>query len=102
MELSVAIVNDADGGGESQFQRPPADHQGILGGVNAAADHRVDVDVKIGVFRQQEQFAVEHLQALLGNGVRHDVVDGDLQMLQAGAIERKSTRLNSSHLGNSY
>ena len=47
----------------------------------------VDVHVKIGMFGQEEQFPVEHLQALLGNVVRHDVVDGDLQMLEAGAIE---------------
>src|ERR1017187_8058988 len=53
----------------------------------AASHHGIDVDVKLGVFLQEEQFAVEHLKALLGNLIRQDVVDGDLQMLQAGAIE---------------
>jgi hypothetical protein len=53
----------------------------------AAADHRIDVDVKLGVLGQQAQLAVQHLQALLRNVVRHHVVDGDLQMLEAGAVE---------------
>ena len=70
-----------------EFQRALADHQRVLGRVNAAADHRVDIHVKIGVFGQQLQFPVEHLQALLGDRVRHDVVDRDLQVLQPGAIQ---------------
>ena len=43
--------------------------------------------MELGVFGQQLQLAVEHLQALLRNLVRHDVVDGDLQVLEAGAVE---------------
>src|ERR1017187_255648 len=70
-----------------RIQRPLADRESVPRSVNAAPDHRVDVHVKFGVLRQQQQFPVEHLQALLRNGVRQDIVDGDLQMLQAGAVE---------------
>ena len=55
--------------------------------VDAAAHHGIDVHVKIGVLGQQLQLLVEHLQALLRNLVRHDVVDRDLQVLEAGAIQ---------------
>jgi len=43
--------------------------------------------VKSGVLGQHTQFLVEHLEALLGNVVGHDVIDGDLQVLEPGAVE---------------
>jgi hypothetical protein len=43
--------------------------------------------VKIGVLGQQLQLLVEHLEALLGNLVGHHVVDGDLQMVEPGAVQ---------------
>ena len=55
--------------------------------VDAAAHHGIDIDVKFGVLGQQLQFLVEHLQALLRDVVGHDVVDRDLQVFEAGAIE---------------
>ena len=86
-KLAGAVMNDADGGRETQRYRAPADHWGILRMANAAADHRVDVDVKLGVLGQQAQLAVQHLQALLRNIVRHHVVDRNLQMVEARAVE---------------
>ena len=87
LQLAVAIVNDADRGGEAEFQRAFADHQGIVWGMDAAAHHPIDVDVKIGVLRQQLELLVEHLEALLRNFIGHDVVDGDLQVFEPGVIE---------------
>ena len=43
--------------------------------------------MEIGVLGQHAQFLVEHLEALLGNVVGHDVIDGDLQVLEPGAVE---------------
>ena len=37
--------------------------------------------------RQPLKLAVEHLQALLGNLIRHHVVDRDLQVFEAGAVQ---------------
>jgi hypothetical protein len=81
-------VNDADGRGEPQLDGALADRQRVLRRrVNSAAHHGIDVDVKIGVFGQQLQLLVEHLQALLGHLVGHHVVDGDLQMVEPGAVQ---------------
>ena len=64
-----------------------ADHLRVLRVVNAAAHDAVDVDVKLGVLGQELQLLVQHLQALFRDFVGHDVVDRDLQVLQAGAVE---------------
>jgi hypothetical protein len=79
----VAVVNDSDGRAEAQFQRALADGERVLRMAHSAADHGIDVHVKLGVFGQQLQFPVEHLQALLGNLVGIHVVDRNLQPLQA-------------------
>src|SRR5271165_2319467 len=55
--------------------------------VDATANHRVDIYVEVGVFGQQLQLLVEHLQRLLGNVVGHDIVDTDLEVIEAGAIQ---------------
>ena len=87
LQLAVAIVNDADGGGESEFDGALADDQGVVRIVNAAADHGVDVDVKVGVLGQHLQLLVEHLEALLRHVVGHDVVDRDLQVIEPGVVQ---------------
>src|SRR5580692_5506660 len=55
--------------------------------MNPAADHRVDVDVKIGVLGQNLELFVEHLKALLRNVVRLDVIDRNLQMIKPGFVQ---------------
>ena len=57
------------------------------GVVNATSHHGIDVHVEFGVFGQKQQLPVEHLEAFLRNLVGQDVVDGDLQVVQAGAVE---------------
>src|SRR5205085_8458337 len=54
---------------------------------NAAANHGIDIDVKIGVLGEKLQLFVQHFQALLGNVIRLDVVDGNLQPFEPGAIK---------------
>ena len=54
----------------------------------AAADDRVDVDVERRVLGQPLQLLVEQPQALLRHVVRLDVVDADLQVVEAGVVER--------------
>ena len=80
-------MDDAYRGFESQLQRPAGDGQGVFGMGHAAAEHGVDVDIEVRVFRQPLQFAIEHLQAFLRDLVRRHVVDGDLQMFEAGAVQ---------------
>ena len=87
LQLPGAVVNDAHRGSESQLHGALAHHQRILRIANAAAHHGVDVHVKIGVFGQQLELLVQHLQALLRNIVRHDVVDADLQVVEPGAVQ---------------
>src|SRR5579862_2712707 len=86
-KLAIAVVNDADGGGEAELDGAASDDQRVLRVVDAAADNRIDIDVKLGVLGQQLQLLVEHLQRLLRDLVGHDVVDGDLQVVEAGVVE---------------
>src|SRR4051812_1857490 len=51
-QLPLVIVNDPDRGSEAQFERSPADRQRIIRIMNPAAQHRVDIDVKIRVLRK--------------------------------------------------
>ena len=81
------VVDDADRGFESQLQGAAGDGQGVFGMGHAAAENGVDVDIELRVLRQPLQFSVEHLQALLGDFVRHYVVDRDLQVFEAGAVQ---------------
>ncbi len=87
LQLSVAVVQNPDGGREAQLQRPVRHGERVLGIADAAAEHGIDVHVKLGVLGQQRQFLVEHLEALLRNVVRLHVVDADLQVLEPGAIQ---------------
>ena len=87
LQLAAAVVDNADGGCESKFEGALADDQRILRMVNAAAHHGIDVHMKIRVLGEQLEFLVEDFQALLGDFVRHHVVDGDLQVFQAGAVQ---------------
>ena len=53
----------------------------------AAADHGIDVHVKVGVLGEVLQLLVEDFQALLRNIVGVHVIDGNLQPLESGAIQ---------------
>src|SRR5579859_4223004 len=87
LQLAPAIVNDADGRSESQLDSAPSYLERVFGIVNAAAHHGIDVDVKLGVFGQQFELLVQHFQALFRNVVGPDIVDRDLQMLEASVIQ---------------
>ena len=87
LELAVAVVDDADGRLEPQLQRPLADHQRVVGVFEAAADHGVDVHVELGVLGQHLQLFVEDLEALLRDFVGLEVIDGDLHVVEAGAVQ---------------
>jgi len=63
-KLAVAVVDDSHRCREPQLHRAAADHQSIVGIVDASADHGVDVDVKVGVLGQDLQLLVQYLQAL--------------------------------------
>src|SRR5215470_12417510 len=86
-ELAVGIVKDADGGGEPQLDSPMRHGERVFGILHAAAEYRINVHVKIGVFGQQYQLLVEHLQAFFGHVVGNSVVDADLKVLEARAIQ---------------
>src|SRR6185437_15563155 len=80
-------MNDTYRGSESKFHGPLSDDQGIFGLADTAAQDRVDVHMEIGVFGKNLQLLVQHLQALLGNLVRHNIVDADLQVIQTSIIQ---------------
>jgi hypothetical protein len=53
LQLAAAVVDNSNSRGEAELQRALPDHQRIVRVLNAAADHRVDVDVKIGMFGEK-------------------------------------------------
>jgi len=86
-KLAAAIVNDADGATEAEFERAAADGESVIRVLRTGAKDGIDVHVEFGVFGEHLQFLVENFEALLGHVVGHDVVDGDLQMVEPGFIE---------------
>ena len=87
LQLTAAVVNNPNGRTESECDGTLADGERVLRITNAAADHGIDVHMKVGVFGQQFELAVENFQAFLRDVVGIDVVDGDLQPLESGAVE---------------
>ena len=61
--------------------------QRVLGIGDASADDGVDVDVEVGVLGEHAQLGVEDLERLLRDVVGHDVVDGNLHVIEAGGVE---------------
>ena len=85
-ELAGAVVDDADRGGEAEGKGAGGDGVVRPAGLrDAAADDGVDVDVEVGVLREPDEALVENLEGLFADVVGHDVVDGDLQVVEAGA-----------------
>ena len=64
------------------------DVEGILGTPDSASDDRIDVHVEVGIFGQELQLPLEHLQTLDGHVVGFDVVDADLEVLEARFVQR--------------
>ena len=87
LQVAGSIVDDANRGREAELPRARVDRPRVFGVLDAAAEHRVDVDVEGGVVLQVLQLLVEHPQALLGHIVGLDVVDADLQKIEPGAVE---------------
>src|SRR5579883_3390610 len=87
LQLAFAVVNDPDRGGEPEFDRALAHHQGVPRVLDTAPHHGVDVHVKIRMLGQNHELLVERFEALFRDLVRHDVVDADLQVLEAGSVE---------------
>ena len=67
-------------------RRAPRDHQRIFGPYDSRSHHGVDIDVELRVLGQPAQPLVQHLQALLRNLVRLDVIDADLEMVQPARL----------------
>ena len=88
LEQAGSVVDDANRGRETELRRPLIDRPRVIGVLDAAADHRVDVDVEVGVFGQPLELLVEEAEALLRDLVRLDVVDADLEVVQPGLVQR--------------
>ena len=87
LKLAVVIVQDSHRAGKAQFQRAARHGERIIGIPHRAAQHRVDIHLENRIAREHLELAIEHLQAFLGNLVGLDVVDGNLQVVQAGAVQ---------------
>src|SRR6185436_7005396 len=70
-----------------QFQRAAPNDQRVVGIVDAAADHGVDVYVEVGVFGQHLKFFVEYLETLFRDVVGQDIVDRNLHVIEPGLVQ---------------
>src|SRR5262249_15862730 len=86
-ELSGSVMNDAKRTAESQFNRAARHGHPVFRVFYPAADHRIDTHMKFGALRQIAEIAIEHLEALLRDFIRRDVVNADLQILKPGGVE---------------
>src|SRR4029077_2913285 len=86
-QLTLAVMQDAHGAGEAQFLRAACNLQSVLRIFHAAAQHGIDINLKHGVVSEQLQFLIEDFKALHGTFIHHGVVDADLQVFEARAIE---------------
>jgi len=80
-------VDDADGRAKAQRKRTLADRKCVFGIGRTAADHRVDVHMEVGVLGEHLQLLIQHLQRLLRDIIRHDVVDGNLHVVEASFVQ---------------
>src|SRR3954465_10730171 len=81
-------MDDAAGRGEAKVYGTMSDDERVFRIACARADHRVDVYVEVGVFLQELQLLVEDFEAFHGDFVGLHVVDGYLQVVEAGGVER--------------
>src|SRR4051812_11543817 len=65
-----------------------SDDQRVFRIASAGTDHGIDVHVEVGVFLQELQLLVEDFEAFHGDFVGLHVVDGYLQVVEAGSVER--------------
>ena len=86
-ELAVSVVNEAHRSRQPKFHRPTGHRQRVVRIAERATEHGVHVHAEGRMTRQHRQFLVENLEALLGGLVRHDVVDADLQVVEARVVQ---------------
>ena len=80
-------MDDPDGGREPELARAIVDRPRVFGVLDAAAEHRIDVDVEPCVLLQMLQLLVQQPEALLRHVVGLDVVDADLQEIETGRVQ---------------
>ena len=83
----MVVVDDADSGGKPQRGGMPRDHERIIRTADGTADDHIDREIKFGVSREPLELLIQHIQAFLRHLIRHDIVNTDLQMIEARAIE---------------
>jgi len=79
-------MQDSHSTGESKTTRSPGYFESILRALNVAAEYGVDSDVELRILSEPLKLAIEHLQALLRDFIRSDIVDADLKVVKPGTI----------------
>lgn len=87
LNLAVAVVDETDGGSEAESEGTMGNLESVFRIPNAAAEDGVDIDVKFGVVGEELELLVEDFEALFGDVVGDGVINADLEVLEASAIE---------------
>jgi hypothetical protein len=87
LELAVTVVENANSGGEAEFDGAVGDSKRVFRIANAAAEDRINVDVKLGMLGQKLEFLVEDFEAFFRDVVGLDVVNADLEIFETGTIQ---------------
>ena len=83
-----AVVNDAEGTGETEIHSASRNDLGVFRIANTAADHRIDVYSEVSQLGKILEFLVQDFQAFFGNIVRLNVINADLKVFESGFIQR--------------
>src|SRR6267378_2410286 len=75
LESAIVIVYDADSTGKTQSDCSTRDGQRIFRFLYAAANYRIDVDVKVSVLCQVTKFLIQYAQAFARHFVGVNIVD---------------------------
>ena len=86
-QLSISVVNDVRPWSRSRARSPVCYGDRIFRIANAAADNRIDVYEELSVIGQILQLLIQHFETLQRHVIRLDIVDADLQVIQAGPFK---------------
>src|SRR5207244_12186595 len=86
-ELSVAVMNDADRRGKPERGGTPRNDERVARTAHATAHDHVNRDVEFRALREVLELLIQHLQTLLRDLVQQNVIDADLQMVEACTIQ---------------
>src|SRR5215472_1335607 len=81
------IMNESHSTVKSQCPSAIRNGKRIFGVSDGTTQDRVDVDTELCVIGKPLKFPIQYFQALVGNFIGVDIIDADLQIIEASSIQ---------------